>query len=485
MAFNTLEYLKEGKVDFVFNLTSYDYNNLIEYVRKDSDRVNIINGFLYKLMDKKSDFCLKIIYDMEEYKIETSKLLLKHGYSFFDSKRLKNVLYNTSWGRDFIKNNLEELISYDDKSIYVIFKYIFEDIDKNKDFIDLFYVHKDLHIRYLFMKHIITHNTKLINEIYGDITNYLIDEPLYKQLSFISELDKNELMDVKDASSLAVQCLAVNDKENWIKLKEYILSNYKENSIASSLLFYGNSKQEDLFKSEFIKDSDRLFKTSSDYRFSIYRSFSKNVSKELMDDFYNKVKYFKNDKTLKENWTLNTVYFHGLGTILEECVDKYLELSEDKTYEYLTSGSMSSCYRIGDYVFKLCKQKWSYEDIICPDLYIILKNLEEYFSRNEKGVVNAGIEIQKYLTRSAKSVESEYFQKLNSELGRLGYFYTDNLIGGKCGDNCMLLDSYKDADCDNPEDLPDWFKEVPLVIVDRDRIYEKGKSYIKQLREGY
>ena len=62
MAFNTLEYLKEGKVDFVFSLTSYDYNNLIEYVRKDSDRVNIINVFLYKLIDKKSDFCVKIIF---------------------------------------------------------------------------------------------------------------------------------------------------------------------------------------------------------------------------------------------------------------------------------------------------------------------------------------------------------------------------------------------------------------------------------------
>ena len=485
MAFNTLEYLKEGKVDFVFSLPSYDYDNLIEYVRKASNRIDIINGFLDKLMDKKSDFCLKIIYDIEEYKFETSKLLAKYGYSFFDSKRLKNVLYNTSWGRDFIKNNLEELISCDDKSIYVIFKYIFEDIDKNKDFIELFYVHEDLHIRYLFMKHIITHNPKLINEIYGDIANYLIDEPLYKQLSFIPELDKNELMDVKDASSLAVQCLSVNDKENWIKLKEYILSNYKENSIASSLLFYGNSKQENLFESEFIKDSDRLFKTSLDYRFSIYRNYGKNVSKELIDDFYNKVKYFKNDKTLRENWTLDTVYFRGLGTILEECVLKYLELSKDKTYEYLTSGSMSSCYRIGDYVFKLCKQKWSYEDIICPNLYIILKNLEEYFSRNEKGVVNAGIEIQKYLTRSAKSIEPKYFQKLTSELDRLGYFCTDSLINGKCGDNCMLLDSYKDADCENPEELPDWFKEVPLVIVDRDRIYEKGRSYVKQLREGY
>lgn len=485
MAFNTLEYLKEGKVDFVFSLTSYDYNNLIEYVRKDSDRVNIINGFLYKLMDKKSDFCLKIIYDMEEYKFETSKLLAKYGYSFFDSKRLKNVLYNTSWGRDFIKNNLDELISYDDKSIYVIFKYIFEDIDKNKDFIELFYVHEDLHIRYLFMEYIIMHNPKLINKIYDDITKYLIDEPLYQQLTFIPELDKNELMDVKDASSLAVQCLAVNDKENWIKLKEYILNNYEENSISKLLLHCVSKEKRNLFESEFLLDSDRLFKTSLDYRFSIYRNYSKNISKELIKDFYNKIKHFDIDGKLKENLMLSTIYYYELGKKLEDSVLKYLELSKDKTYEYLASGSTSDCYRIGDYVFKLCRQKWSYEDIICPDLYIILKNIEEHFTRDNEGIVMAGIEIQKYLTRSAKNIEPKYFQKLTSELDRLGYFCTDSLINGKCGDNCMLLDSYKDADCDNPEELPDWFKEVPLVIVDRDRIYEKGRSYVKQLREGY
>ena len=66
---------------------------------------------------------------------------------------------------------------------------------------------------------------------------------------------------------------------------------------------------------------------------------------------------------------------------------------------------------------------------------VILKNIEEYFSRDSEGIVNAGIEIQKYLTRSAKGIDSIYFQKLSNELNRLGYFYTDNLIGGKCGDN--------------------------------------------------
>ena len=33
MAFNTLEYLKDGKVDFVFSCTSYDYKHLIENIR--------------------------------------------------------------------------------------------------------------------------------------------------------------------------------------------------------------------------------------------------------------------------------------------------------------------------------------------------------------------------------------------------------------------------------------------------------------------
>ena len=49
----------------------------------------------------------------------------------------------------------------------------------------------------------------------------------------------------------------------------------------------------------------------------------------------------------------------------------------------------------------------------------------------------------------------------------------------------MLLDTYRDADCPNPEKVPVWFKQYPLVLVDRDRIYSKNKIYIKQLSSGY
>ena len=38
----------------------------------------------------------------------------------------------------------------------------------------------------------------------------------------------------------------------------------------------------------------------------------------------------------------------------------------------------------------------------------------------------------------------------------------------------MLLDSYMDADCNNPELLPDWFKQYPVVLVDRDLVYKLG-----------
>ena len=125
--------------------------------------------------------------------------------------------------------------------------------------------------------------------------------------------------------------------------------------------------------------------------------------------------------------------------------------------------------------------KWSYEDVICPNLFLIVKNYEEMYIRDEKGIVLCGLEVQPYLAKSAKDVAPEYLHFFESELDSLGYTYTDRLMEGPCGDNCRVLDSYKQADCLNPEKLPDWFKEVPLVLVDRDRIYPKDEIYIREL----
>ena len=44
MSHNPLERLKKGNVDFVYDLTIYDHDWLIDTVRKDSDRIEIINN---------------------------------------------------------------------------------------------------------------------------------------------------------------------------------------------------------------------------------------------------------------------------------------------------------------------------------------------------------------------------------------------------------------------------------------------------------
>ena len=87
MAYNTIEYLKHGKVNFVFSLTSYDYDNLIKYIRSNPERNIIVKGFLKKLIDKHYRFCFAIIYDMDEYQKETLYILNKF------SNISSNVLY--------------------------------------------------------------------------------------------------------------------------------------------------------------------------------------------------------------------------------------------------------------------------------------------------------------------------------------------------------------------------------------------------------
>lgn len=483
MAFNSLEYLECGNVDFVHRATLYDKDTMISSIRKSPRKLEIINGFLNKLKDSEVSFCIKIIYDMEEYKEVALDLLNKTGIYFFKNEQVYNILTKTSWGKEFVINNLYELMENEKGNIDIIIRCALDSYDVDSSLVDFLSLHKDLHIRYLFMNYLVSFYPKLINKIYDDITKYLTSytHKEFEQLTFLPRL-----MEDKDISDLAVNSIFLEDKTIWLKLKEYILNNYDSNGLAEKLLAFNSGKEKNMIlESEFKKDSERLFKTSRNFKFSIYRSFSKNVSKELLEDFYNKIKIFDYNGKIKENWKLSSIYFHGLGDILEKCVDKYLSLSKDQSYSYVTSGSMSACYKIGDYAFKLCTHKWSYEDVICPDLYLILKNLEEYFVRDSKGIVQAGIEIQRFLTRDAKNIDSKYFNMFQKELSRLGYYVNDSLINGPCGDNCMLLDSYKDADCYNPELLPDWFKEYPIVLIDRDRIYEKGNTFIKQLNQKY
>ena len=188
------------------------------------------------------------------------------------------------------------------------------------------------------------------------------------------------------------------------------------------------------------------------------------------------IKLFKNKKDLLLSFSLDRIFENGLGDTFVRCVERYLSVSKRKDVEFIAVGSTSSCYRVGDYVFKLVRMKWSYEEIICPNIYLIAKNLEEFHKRDSDNDVYCGFEVQKYLGRDAGNVPSEVWESFKKEFNNLGYYTTDTWMGGPCGDNCRILDSYKDADCKNPEKLPKWFKKLPLVLIDRDRVYSNDKE---------
>ncbi len=487
MAFNTLEYLEAGNVDFVHRLTDYDYKNLINYVSNSDRRINIINGFLPKLKDTKPHFCFEIIYDIDEFENDAIYILnTYYNLESFTKEQLENIINNTIYGFSYLEKHFTEIINKYSKDMNFILKYLFYNLDKSIELLKQLSIHPNLHTRFLFMKYLLTNHSQYINLFYDDITKYLTSETLqeFEQISFFKDY-----MEMPEVCELAYICFENNNYHTWEKFKEFILQNYQYNELAYHLLNYKkdyiSEKSYYLVENkngiaEFNKDPDTLFSTSLNYRLNILNRYAEKVSEELLSAYSQQLIYFQNEGKLDEVYKKIEIY--GLSRNLSAYVDKYLSISNNHTYEFLKEGSTASCYRLGDYVFKLVRTKWSYEENLCPNLYLILPNLEENFIREDRGIVLAGIEVQKYLARSAKNIPKEIFSYFVEELKRLGYYSTDTLINGPCGDNCKLLDSYLDSGNLNP---PEWFKEYPLVLIDRDRIYKTDNPYPRQLRQDY
>ena len=230
MAFNTLDYLKDGNVQFVFRCTPNDFKSLIENVRKAPNRIEIINGFLPKLKEELPSFCFNIIYDIPEFADDAYELLDISKITF---EMLNNILNNSPLGLKILYENFDYFLSFkeDEKYFDCIVKYAFD--SNNRELIYKLSRYSDLHIRYIFMNYLINNYPEQIDIIYDDITKYTTSityEP-DEQLTFLPRL-----MNPDDISKLAVLLLTNNREKDYKKLKEFILRDYKYNYLASELL---------------------------------------------------------------------------------------------------------------------------------------------------------------------------------------------------------------------------------------------------------
>ncbi len=499
MAYKMIDRVKNEDYDFIYGLTKCDGENLIASIRNDKDRVEIIRNMIPEFIEKSPGFIFKLVYDIPEFMEESFKTFNRKEIS---TQMLTSMLYNSPVGARLVSEKTEELAVIEEY-FEIVLKCIFD--TNNKDLKKKLSMYPNLHIRYLFMSYLVLHHPEEIKSIYpGDFTDYVtsVSYESKEQLTFCPKL-----MDSSDISKLAVYFLIKNREEDFLKLKEFILKNYEENYLASELMgsrwivdpetkkFQRDTKIE-LKRDAFKKDADNLFKSSIDFRIALYLKHKDKISSEVIKEFENKLKYILEAKRDAEDYypilynnpteeELDRVYRAGCGKQLELWLEKYMDISKSKEYGFINDGSTSSCFRIGDYVIKLVKYKWSYEDVICPNLFLIAKNFEEIYIRGGDDTVIGGLEVQQYLSRSAKELDPKLFDTFDRELDRLGYVRTDTLTKGTRGENTMLLDTYMDADYYNPEFLPDWFKKHPLVLVDRDRIYPKGSITHKQLHPDY
>ncbi len=469
-----VEKLEQGDISILENdfISIKEIQNSIEQIRRSERKKEIINGFLNQLKNLNPEFCMNVVYDMDAYQEVVFSILQKSKdpLAYFSKDKLENILNRTSWGVSFIYENLEEILIRNLDFYKPLLHFVFSHKETEKRFIDSLFMHSNLSIRAGFMLYVAENHFAEISNFYDEITNYFT---CFHQ-------GKLEYMPSKYVSRLAILLLKQGSRKNYYQIKEFILKNYKENDLARFFLEESNLNLEN----EFLTDCDRLFTTSANYQFEIFEDYSNRLSKEVQESFTKFLSYFKNEKLYLANfeyYDIELILKNGLGRELREYIDKYLSLSKRTDSEFIRSGTTTSCYRIGDYAFKLCKSKWSCEEIICPDLYIIIKNLEEHYLRLRNGEVVAGLEVQPFLTRSIKEYPKDVQKKiclfLRQELERLGWYNLDSLIGSSCGDNAMLLDSYLDADAPSLERVPPFFKQYPAVYIDRDRFYRIENHY--------
>ena len=224
-----------------------------------------------------------------------------------------------------------------------------------------------------------------------------------------------------------------------------------------------------LNKDMLIRDIDRLFLTSKNYKYVLATRYQEHMNPSILREFRSKISSF----TWIDRDAVAQIFLSGLGDKFLEYVDKYLEKSTGaKVIRDAGFGTCSRVFRVGDYVIKLSNKKWSMEDNICPRGYLFAKNYEEDIVRKSNGEVTGAIEVQKYLTRPL--VVDDYMVIFNYQeaLRNAGYYTKDVLTDREGGFNCYYLDSYLDADCEDPESLPEWFKKDPVVLVDRDLIFK-------------
>ncbi len=459
-----LSELQLGNINTFSQLDNYFKEVICDSVRTNPNRLKILSSCFSKLKEQHPYYAFLMTYDLTEYTDFTKDFFYKSPSILINNRLYYELLELHPWVVSYTATHITRIVQYNFDNTFVILKYA---ITHNKsEWIKQLIYNDDMLIRVHTMYTIIDDFPRLFTKLYPD------------PLSVCKMTSKDGSIQIADESYLSkiaiLIVLNLNNIPLYQEFKNFILTNYTSNTLASIIDCYIIVENDETLKKLLITDIDSLFISSKNYKWQLYQHYQEYLSPHLTNDFYNLLKPFIN---IFPNEVIEGMCTRGLLSKFIELANKYLALStKAKCITNAGEGTCSYVYRVGDYIIKYSDKKYSFEPTICPNLYLIAKNYEEVINRDSRGQVTGALEVQKYYSKAVLPSEEELLTKWQEALRKEGYYLVDNLVGQKVGSNCYFLDDYHDADTNDPETLPEWFKKDPIVLVDRDLIYKYKPS---------
>jgi len=434
-------------IDLALSDKSYTINDIFS---KGENKEEIFNKIFSKLENKEQCYqfayeIFKLIYLEDDLKYYTFYLLHNEYIKLEDLEvgDIKKLLEHTTWGFNYVLDNFDSLVYTPN-----MYKIIIEIVKYSKDKPDIY---------------------KMFFEKVMSLTEQQIkDEFIVSSISKHIYLTEDEIM----ASLYKNPDDYYFKQETLIFCEEELLANSK---LPCFLLFY--AERDKRIKDMMIDNFELFFKAESRSKMSIINYFYDDLPEDITEkynQFYELYKKMPNNYT---NRNLSILINNILGDFL-------LNLLNDKEISYLSSGSTTQVFRIGDLVLKLSSEKHEINTV--RDLFLIAPTTTKIiYDKDNKPILV--IEVQKYLEKSydGKSISTDDVEKFLIELDNLGYVVTDPNCLRKGFDNFGFLDDYHDANLQgfsSYEELPEWFKKRPIVLYDVDLVYKKEyekKKYFK------
>lgn len=437
--------LNDGKVDFLENLSSYNIdsydrkNTIPELINNCKNKKEILDKVLTIFLEKEVWYDLsygifKHIYLDKDYKDYTYFLLHKELVRLedFESEVIKNLLEQTNWGFDYILNNLEK--SNNRTNI------IKELVNYTKDKEELYQI---------ILEKIMTFNNQ-------EIRDYFL----------IVSLNRNILLTEDN-----IKANLYKNTGDYYYHQEKLPFIEEESLLTQSrlpLFLAIKSKKNDNIKNIIINNLDLFLKVESTNKMEFIEYFYDYLSKETLEKYINIYKLYKTQPTNQTDENLTILLNNNMYELLND-------LLKDKEISYLSSGTTTQAFKVGNLVLKLSREK--HEINTEKDLFLIVKTATKYiYDTNNNPLLI--LEIQKYLEKSYNNQKMtlEDINNFFRELDNLGYTLTDPLCCQKSFDNFGFLEDYHDANLvgfNSYEELPEWFKLRPIVLYDVDLVYKK------------